>query len=86
MLPLLLSSLSACVTKAQVDAVIYLNNTNAMVDVCIKEPELHNFGFYRKLNSGQFEFISFCDAASNTMLSMTKDDYEKIMMGLVPKP
>jgi hypothetical protein len=82
----MLPSLEACVTKAQVDAVIYLNNTNAIADLCTKDQDVHNFGFYRKLNSGQFEFISFCDSASNTMLSMTKDDYEKIMQGLVPKP
>jgi hypothetical protein len=56
-----------------------------MVDLCANTPELHNFGFYRKLNDGQLEFISFCNPLAQSMLSMTRDDYEKLLKGLVPK-
>jgi hypothetical protein len=53
---------------------------------CLADPGLAEYGFYRKLSNGQFEFISFCQPEAGTMISVTKDDFDKIMQGLQPKP
>jgi hypothetical protein len=57
-----------------------------MAQKCKADPELIMYGFYRRLNGGKFEFISFCQPEAAQMISVTKDDYEKIMAGLTPKP
>lgn len=86
-LALLLLPLNSCVTKAQVDALIWLNNLEALQkDVCPTHPELNDYGFYRKLDSGKLEFISVCNANAPGLFSMTSSDYSNLMKGLVPKP
>ena len=70
--------LSGCLTRAKIDAAIWLNN-GLPADLCEKEPELKDYGFYRKLDSGQLEFVAFCDPRAREWLSMHKDDFNKLM-------
>jgi hypothetical protein len=56
-----------------------------MVDLCNRTPELNDYGFVRKLDTGKLEFISFCNPDAYNMLSMTASDYENLLKGLVPK-
>ena len=83
---LLFLSLNGCVTKAQVDALVWLNNLTELNKLCPSHPELKDYGFYRKLNDGKLEFISVCNPLVADLLSMQKGDYNNLMQGLVPKP
>lgn len=57
-----------------------------MANKCQADPELIMYGFYRRLSDGKLEFISFCQPEAGAMISVTKDDFDKIMNGLAPKP
>lgn len=59
--PLLLMGLllTACPTRKEVDAEIW-QNSGLPVDLCAKTPDLAKYGIYRKLDSGKYEFISYC--------------------------
>jgi hypothetical protein len=83
-------SLSACVTRGEVDATIWMHN-GLPEEMCVQASENQaqgigwDYGFYRKLKDGKLEFISFCDPTSKQWLAMHKDDYEKWMSLLVKK-
>jgi hypothetical protein len=70
--------LPSCITRQEISAAIWLNN-GLPSELCQKEPELRNYGFYRKLNSGKIEFISFCSARANEWLSMHQGDYNRLL-------
>lgn len=77
---------SGCkVTRPEVEAYIYLNN-GVPADVCEREPALKDHGFYRRLNDGRLEFISFCDPEAQNWVSMFKLDYERLLDKAFPKP
>jgi hypothetical protein len=78
--------LTGCLSREQVDAKVWLNNAPLPAELCAKLPELKEYGFYRKLNDGTIEFMSFCDPRAADWLSMYKTDYGKIMDQLLPKP
>ena len=81
-LVLLLSiPLSSCVTRNQIDALVWLNNMPLPADVCALNPVLNNYGFYRRLNDGHLEFISACNqsALAPHMVSMKDTDYEMLL-------
>jgi len=64
-------------------ATTWLNN-GLPADVCAREPSLQNYGFYRKLNTGNYEFISFCDPKSQEWIAVYQDDFYKILNALLP--
>ena len=66
-------------------AATWLNNTEALTELCFKVPELKDYGFYRKLNDGKIEFISFCDPNAAHMISIIDKDFEDILNKLLPK-
>jgi hypothetical protein len=68
-----------CVSKREINAAIWLNNSPLPVEICERDPVLKQYGFYRRLNNGKFEFISFCDEKARNWLSMHKDDFNRIM-------
>lgn len=79
-------------TRSQVDALIWLNN-GAPKEICDREPTLHDYGFYRKLDSGQLEFLSFCAVGadgqtplSEDYVSMKNEDFQKLMDELQRQP
>lgn len=66
-------------TRAKIDAAIWLNNAPIPPEVCASEPALYQYGFYRRLNNGKFEFISFCSPEANKWLAMYDQDFNKLM-------
>jgi hypothetical protein len=69
------------VTRERVNAYLWLNNTPIPQELCDREPLLKDYGLYRKLNTGGFEFISFCETKVNQFYSMHKDDLARILNG-----
>lgn len=74
-------SLFGCLSKQEIEATIWLNN-GLPVGICEKNPELYDFGFYRKLDDGDLEFISFCDPRSKEWFGIYKDDLNRILQTL----
>lgn len=85
---ILLVTLTGCpgVTRREVEATIWLNNTPIPNDICEREPELKSYGFYRRLNDGKFEFMSFCNPEAVQWLSIHKDEFFRFMDKLLPEP
>lgn len=50
-----------------------------------KNPELWDYGFYRKLNDGTFEFMPYCNPIARDYISMTKEDFKKILDSTIPR-
>lgn len=85
---LCLVSTSGCLTRAKVQALVWLNNSGSpeFLALCEQTPALKDFGFYRKLDNGQLDFISFCKPAAQQMLTMTEQDFNNLMDQYLPKP
>ena len=85
-----LSCLTSCKTplRSEINATVWLNNSPLPADLCgpkeAKAP-LWDYGFYRRLNSGGLEFISFCDASSNLWIGIHKDDFNRLLDKYVPE-
>lgn len=77
-------TLTGCVSKQKIKAAIWMNN-GLSPELCAREPELHNYGFYRKLSNGKIEFISYCNPEARKWVAMHRDDLNRIMEGLAPK-
>jgi hypothetical protein len=69
----------ACVSRKQINAAIWKVNTPIPSELCARESSLKDYGFYRKLNDGRLEFVSFCKEESRHFLSITEKDFENIM-------
>lgn len=82
LLAILLSGCGA--NKAAIKAAIWLNN-GISEDICEKTPPLWDYGFYRRLNSGQLEFLPFCDPQSAHWLAIYDQDLEKILDETLPQ-
>ena len=76
--------MSGCVTRGEIEAAIWLNN-GVPKEVCDREPILRDHGFYRRLNDGKLEFVSFCDPQAVDWLSMHKTDYVRLLDATLPK-
>lgn len=66
-------------TASRIKAHIWLNNAAIPAEICAREPSLKDYGFYRILNSGELEFVSFCDSKAREFFAMYKTDYNKLM-------
>lgn len=53
-----------------------MNNFPLPEEMCQESME---YGFYRKLNSGLFEFVSACDEDAFEWVSIHKDDLAKLL-------
>lgn len=73
---------TGCITRGQIDASAWLNN-GLPAELCQSDPRLMDYGFYRKLNTGHFEFIPFCDPLALHMTAFHDQDLEKILDGLL---
>lgn len=80
-----------CLTRQQVRAYTWLNNSPLPADLCEKNPELQNYGFYRRLKDGKLEFVSFCQpceppkACAADFISIYKVDFENVLDKLLPR-
>lgn len=68
-----------CVSKKKLKAYLWLNNAPIPKEICDREPVLKDYGLYRRLNNGSFEFVSFCELKSKEFLSMYRDDLENLL-------
>jgi hypothetical protein len=66
-------------------AYTWLNNSDALADLCHRVPELNDYGFYRRLNDGRFEFVSFCNPLAAHFIGIRDEDLKKILDALLPK-
>jgi len=48
-------------------------------DICEKSPEVKSYGIFRKLNDGNFEFVSICSDEYQDYFSIHKDDLERLL-------
>lgn len=71
--------LTSCITRGKIDAAIWLNNGPLPEEICLREPALKDYGFYRRLNDGKLEFLSFCDPKAREWLAMHQEDFNKLM-------
>lgn len=76
---LLAPLLAGCITAAQIHSKTWLTNSPLPAALCEREPELKDYGFYRRLDDGKFELISFCNPLAAKMLGMHKDDYKDLL-------
>lgn len=73
-----------CLTRTQVEATIWLE-TGLPMDLCERYPEIANYGHYRKLNNGKYEFISYCKKESKDFVNIVKTEFYKFLDELLPK-
>jgi hypothetical protein len=43
------------------------------------------YGFYRKLDNGKYEFLSFCEEAAGKMVSMDAEKFQGFLDALLPE-
>lgn len=77
--------LASCIRRAEIEATLWLNNSPIPDELCSRDPELQKYGFYRRLNSGQLEFISLCSPKAREWISIHKDDLERILNRTIPE-
>lgn len=73
------------VTRKQVDAAVWLNNAPIPTEICDREPQLKQYGFYRKLDDGKFEFMSFCKPGAEKWVGIYGPDFYKFLDALLPE-
>lgn len=74
------------VTRSEVEATVWLNNLPLPKEICDASPELKLRGFYRLLNDGKYEIVSVCNPSITEFVEMPKDDFNRILDALLPKP
>lgn len=89
LLSFLFVALTGCISRKEIIASLFLNN-GMSPEMCGKDkasspnPVLWDYGFYRRLNAGGFEFISFCDSRSMEWVAVNKRDLENILNANLP--
>jgi hypothetical protein len=63
---------------------VWLNN-GIPAEICEREPALREHGFFRRLNNGKFEFISFCDERARHWLAVYDRDFNRVLDELLPR-
>lgn len=76
---------SGCISRSEIQATVWLNNAPIPPALCDQSPELKNYGFYRRLNTGKIEFVSFCSPLANRWISAFDDDFNRILDDTIPK-
>ena len=67
------------ITRSEIEATVWLNNSPLPNEICRANPELTRYGFYRRLNDGRFEFVSFCRPNAKEWIAIHKDDLERLL-------
>jgi hypothetical protein len=81
---LLLTILPACPNRVEIRA-HFFDNTGIPEHVCAKYPELWEFGMFRKLNDGKYEFVSYCKPEAQLYLDIYKDDLNNMLDKYLPE-
>lgn len=80
---LLSIAFQGCITRNEIKVKLWKNN-GFPIDLCEKYPEILNYGFYRRLNTGKLELISFCKPEARAMFSITSDDLNELLNETIP--
>lgn len=72
-------SLASCITRKEIEATVWRNNAPIPAAICAATPELHDYGFYRQLNDGGFEFVSFCAPEASQWLAIHESELKRIL-------
>jgi hypothetical protein len=67
-----------CVSRARINANLWYGLAVPQ-NICEKEPEIRNYGIFRKLSNGNFEFVSICSDEYEHFFSIHKDDLERLL-------
>jgi hypothetical protein len=67
------------VTRKKIEAAVWATNAPIPAEICEREPAVKDYGFFRRLNDGRLEFISFCKPEASLYVTMYSDDFERIM-------
>jgi hypothetical protein len=67
------------VSRKELNAAIWLNNAPLPGELCDASPVNRLYGFYRRLNDGTLEFVSFCNPDAADWVSMHKDDFKRLL-------
>lgn len=78
--------LSSCMTREKIEATVWLTNAPLPLEYCQQIPELKLYGFYRKLNNGKIEFVSFCKKESRDFVTMPRSEFDELLDQALPKP
>lgn len=71
-------------TKKKIRSSVWLNNSPLPAQICTTEAK--DYGFYRRLNQGGFEFVSFCNPVAPEWIAIHYRDLEEILNETLPKP
>lgn len=81
---------TSCITREEIDAVVFLNNFNSekneLAELCERVPELKQRGFYRRLNNDKLETVSICNPQARNYLAVHRDDFNRLLDKALPKP
>lgn len=84
----LMGASSCSITREQIDAIVWASNAEywqTQTDVCDRIPELRQMGIGRPLESGQTEFISWCNPLITEFLHVKDEDVTAILNGTLPE-
>lgn len=79
-----------CISRGEIRASIWLNNASDPA-LCgpsralSPHPALWDRGFYRRLDAGGFDFISFCDPRAAQWIGIHRADLEAILNETLPR-
>ena len=71
--------------RKEIEATLWLNNAPLPAYLCILHSELRDYGFYRKLEDGRIEFVSFCQAEAQRWIAIHESDLKRLLDKYVPK-
>jgi hypothetical protein len=60
-------------------------NNGLPADLCEREPRLKDYGFYRRLDSGQLEFLSFCKPEAQRFFGIVDSELEELLNATLPE-
>lgn len=74
-------ALTGCqnLSRKKIEAAVWATNAPFPAELCAREPEVSQYGFFRRLNDGRLEFVSFCSPEASLYVTMYSDDFERIM-------
>jgi hypothetical protein len=64
-------------------AALWLNN-GLPIALCEREPVLWDYGFYRRLDTGQTEFVPFCSAGAQRYFAVHEIDLGNLLDQTLP--
>lgn len=76
----IIASLCGCrtITKEEIDITLWMNNGPVEAAACTTGDTAQR-GFYRKLDNGKYDFVSWCKPEANQFMAIQKDDLARLL-------